>query len=253
MIQYCVEEAVGAGAEEIILVVSEGKEAIFKHFTRNERLESFLKEKGKDKEKEYEEVFRLGKLCQFQTVIQDEQLGLGHAVLCAEKLVGGEHFGVILADDIVISKRPALAQLAEISLEFGAASVVGVMEVPREETSKYGICAGEFVNDRTLRLFAMIEKPKPEDAPSNLATPGRYIFENEIFRALKGIKKGVGGEYQLTDAINAMAKERPLYAHLFSGDRFDTGTPEGHLFATLELAKREPRYLSVLKEALSQS
>jgi UTP--glucose-1-phosphate uridylyltransferase len=172
------------------------------------------------------------------SVRQKEQLGLGHAVLCAKDIVGNEPFAVILGDEIVRGPNPVTKQLIKISGENNNANVIGVMEIDPMETFKYGIVKGDFLKDseKTLRMSTMVEKPSPKDAPSNLATPGRYIFKPEIFDALKVIPKGVGGEYQLTDAINLLAKENEVYAHIFEGERFDTGSIEGYLNATIEFA-----------------
>jgi UTP--glucose-1-phosphate uridylyltransferase len=176
----------------------------------------------------------------FKTVIQEEQLGLDHAILCAEKYIKNENFGVILGDDLILSHRPVLKQLIDISKKNNDRPVVGVMEVPSDETKKYGIISGKALeNDsKTFKLEAMVEKPEPLKAPSNLATPGRYIFSPEIFHYLRKIKLGVGGEYQLTDAINLLCKDGDFFAHIFEGDRFDTGDIPGYLNATIDFALR---------------
>ena len=238
MIQYVVEEAIYSGIEEVIFVTSPGKEAIEGYFSRNEKLENFLLEKKKHDELDM--CRKIGEMISFKTVIQEEQLGLGHAILCAEKLIGDENFGVILGDDLILSKRPVLGQLMDISKKNGNGSVIGVMEINSNETKKYGVISGKPLEDdpKTFKLNAMVEKPEPLKAPSNLATPGRYIFSPDIFRFLKEIKLGVGGEYQLTDAINLFCKEKDFFAHIFSGDRFDTGNIHGYLDATLDFALR---------------
>jgi UTP--glucose-1-phosphate uridylyltransferase len=171
-------------------------------------------------------------------VRQKEQLGLGHAVLCAKDIIGNEPFAVILGDEIVLGKNPVIKQLIDVSTQNKDASVIGVMEVDPQETYKYGVVKGQFTDatKRTMKMEAMVEKPKPEVAPSNLATPGRYVFKPEIFDVLKVIPRGVGGEYQLTDAINMLAKEQDVFAHVFEGNRYDTGNIEGYLNATLEIA-----------------
>jgi UTP--glucose-1-phosphate uridylyltransferase len=152
--------------------------------------------------------------------------------------VGNEPFAVILGDEIVRGPNPVTKQLINISEKYNGANVIGVMEIDPQETYKYGVVKGSFIDDstKTMRMTSMVEKPKPSDAPSNLATPGRYIFRSEIFDALKVIPKGVGGEYQLTDAINLLARESEVYAHVFEGQRFDTGNIEGYLNATIEFA-----------------
>jgi UTP--glucose-1-phosphate uridylyltransferase len=238
MIQYVVEEAIHSGAEEIIFVTSKGKEAIEGHFSRNYTLENFLHDKGKYQELEM--CRKIGEMVSFKTVIQEEQLGLGHAILCAEKYIKNENFGVILGDDLILSQRPVLKQLIDISKKNNDKSVIGVMEVHSDETKKYGIIDGKALegDSKTFRLEAMIEKPEPLKAPSNLATPGRYIFSPEIFHYLRKIRPGVGGEYQLTDAINLFCKESDFFAHIFEGDRFDTGNISGYLDATIDFALR---------------
>lgn len=236
MIHYVVEEAILSGIEQVIFITSSGKNAIEDYFDRNFDLEDFLIKNGKIKELEL--VQEIGKMVEVTAVRQKEQLGLGHAVLCAKDVVGNEPFAVILGDEIVRGPNPVTKQLIETSRKHNNANVIGVMEIDPQETYKYGIVKGNYTDSgkKTLRMTNMVEKPKPQDAPTNLATPGRYIFRPEIFDALKVIPKGVGGEYQLTDAINLLAKESEVYAHIFEGQRFDTGNIEGYLNATIEFA-----------------
>ncbi len=235
MIHYVVEEAILSGIEQIIFITS-GKNAIEDYFDRNFDLEDFLIKNGKIKELEL--IQEIGKMVEVTAVRQKEQLGLGHAVLCAKDVVGNEPFAVILGDEIVRGPNPVTRQLIETSRKHNNANVIGVMEIDPMETYKYGVVKGNFVDaaKKTMRMTNMVEKPKPADAPTNLATPGRYVFCPEIFDALKVIPKGVGGEYQLTDAINLLAKESEVYAHIFEGQRFDTGNIEGYLNATVEFA-----------------
>jgi len=252
MIQYVVEEAINSGVEEVIFVTSKGKEAIEDYFSRNKTLEKFLEEKQKFQEMEM--CKRIGEMVTFRTVIQDEQLGLGHAILCAENLIGNENFGVILGDDLILSKEPVLKQLIEVSRVNDNKSVIGVMEIDPSDTKKYGVISGSTLDSdpRTLSLDAMVEKPEPLKAPSNLATPGRYIFTPKIFKFLKEIKRGIGGEYQLTDAINLLCQKEKFFAHKFKGDRFDTGNVQGYLEATIEFALRgestRETMISIIKE-----
>ncbi|MEC7183157.1 MAG: sugar phosphate nucleotidyltransferase, partial [Bdellovibrionota bacterium] len=187
MIQYVVEEAINSGVEEVIFVTSRGKEAIEDYFSRNKTLEKFLEEKQKFPELEM--CKKIGEMVTYRTVIQNEQLGLGHAILCAEDLIGSENFGVILGDDLILSREPVLKQLMEVSKINNDKSVIGVMEIDPSDTKKYGVISGStLANDpRTLKLDAMVEKPEPLKAPSNLATPGRYIFTPRIFKFLKEI------------------------------------------------------------------
>jgi UTP--glucose-1-phosphate uridylyltransferase len=236
MIHYVVEEAILSGIEQVIFITSSGKNAIEDYFDRNFDLEDFLIKSGKIKELEL--IQEIGKMVEVTSIRQKEQLGLGHAVLCAKDIVGNEPFAVILGDEIVRGPNPVTKQLISISEKNNNANVIGVMEIDPKETYKYGIVKGNFIDEgkKTMRMTSMVEKPKPEDAPSNLATPGRYIFRPEIFDALKVIPKGVGGEYQLTDAINLLAREGEVYAHIFEGQRFDTGNIEGYLNATIEFA-----------------
>jgi UTP--glucose-1-phosphate uridylyltransferase len=236
MIHYVVEEAILSGIEQVIFITSSGKHAIEDYFDRNFELEDFLIKNGKIKELEL--IQKIGNMVEVTSIRQKEQLGLGHAVLCARELVGNEPFAVILGDEIVRGPHPVTKQLIEIAQKNNNANVIGVMEIDPLETYKYGVVKGDFIpgSKKTLRMNTMVEKPKPADAPSNLATPGRYIFRPEIFDALKVIPKGVGGEYQLTDAINLLARESEVYAHIFEGDRFDTGNIEGYLNATIEFA-----------------
>lgn len=237
MIQYVVEEAVFSGIEKIVFVTSSTKNSIVKYFDRNAGLEAYLKAAGKNRELEL--IKNIGDMIEVVTVIQKEQLGLGHAVMCAESVVRDDHFSVILGDDLIFNKDQAVTdQLIKESERLGGASVVGVMRVDPALTFKYGIVQGEFINDSktTLKMEKMIEKPSSEDAPTNLATPGRYILSQQIFEALHNIPKGVGGEYQLTDAINELCCNGNVYAHIFKGRRYDTGTLPGYLEATLDLA-----------------
>ena len=248
MIHYAVMEAVESGIEEVLFVTSSGKEAIENYFDRNFELEHFLEERGK--EDLLKTVQDIGKKIEVCSVRQKEQLGLSHAIAYAESFTGKEPFAVILGDDLVLSEKPVTAQLKEVSSRHGK-SVIGVMEVPKEETDKYGIVDGSFVEEgKTLKMQKMVEKPKPENAPTNLATPGRYILTSEIFDCLREIPRGVGGEYQLTDAINMLAGKDEVYAHIFDGDRFDTGSINGYLNATVEFALRDPKLKSVMVEII---
>ncbi len=238
MIHYIVEEAVDAGVEQIIFVTSSGKSAVEDYFDRNQELEAFLERNNKFKELEL--IKKIGSMVSVTSVRQKEQLGLGHAVLMAKEMVGNEPFAVLLGDDIVVNKRPAIRQLMDVSEKNSGAAVIGVMEVPKEDTSKYGIVKGDFVNETTLKMTGMVEKPKPQDAPTNLATPGRYILTHEIFDILEKIPRGAGNEYQLTDAINVLCQSKTVFAHKFTGERFDTGNVHGYLDATIDFALKNP-------------
>jgi UTP--glucose-1-phosphate uridylyltransferase len=251
MIHYCVEEAVLSGIEELVFVTSSGKESIENYFDRNLELEAFLESNGKHEL--LDKIQKIGKMIEIVTVRQKEQLGLGHAVLCAQPVVGNEDFAVILGDDIVVnSQYPVTKQLIDCYNEH-AGSVIGVMEVPRDQTYRYGIVKGVNINDKTLRMDAMVEKPRPEQAPTNLATPGRYVLKNEIFSALRRIERGAGGEYQLTDAINLLCLENAVFAHKFEGKRYDTGSLEGYLRATVEFALARPDLAAVMREIIKDN
>ncbi len=255
MIHYVVTEAINSGIEQIIFVTSSGKTAIENFYDRNLELETFLESKGKTKELEL--IKSLGTSIEVLSVRQKEQLGLGHAVLCAEPLIApGEKFAVLLGDDLIIGDNPVTKQLMNAQAEHNADAVIGVMDVPREDTAKYGIVAGDVINDKALKMSTMVEKPKPEEAPTTLATPGRYIFNSEIFDVLRSIPRGAGGEYQLTDAINVMAKSKNVIAYTFEGERHDTGNVKGYLEATIEFALRDPELkdyaLKIMKEKIKR-
>lgn len=251
MIHYAVEEAVLSGIEEVILVTSTGKESIENYFDRNFELEAFLEKAGKYEE--LEKIKNIGTMIDVVTVRQKEQLGLGHAVLCAKSVVGNEPFAVILGDDLVLGDNPVTKQLLKVCSQRKTSNVIGVMEVAAEMTHKYGIVAGEFCegDQKTLKMEKMVEKPTPQEAPTRLATPGRYILGPEIFECLETIPRGVGGEYQLTDAINKLAHDNEVYAHVFEGERYDTGNVPSYLEASIEFALHNPQYretmLTILK------
>lgn len=254
MIHYIVQEACEAGIEQVIFVTASGKFAVEDYFDRNQELEAFLERNNKMKELDL--IRKIGSMVDVTSVRQKEQLGLGHAVLCAKNMIGDEPFAVLLGDDIVVNKVPAIKQLMDVSLVNKGATVIGVMEVPKNETNKYGIVKGEIVDEKTLRMTGMVEKPKPEDAPTNLATPGRYILTPEIFTILEKIPRGAGNEYQLTDAINVLCQNKDVFAYRFDGERYDTGNVHGYLDATIDFALKDPeirdKFLSSLKVRLGK-
>jgi UTP--glucose-1-phosphate uridylyltransferase len=254
MIHYIVQEAVEAGIEQIIFVTSSGKFSIEDYFDRNLELEAYLERNNKIKELEL--IRKIGSMVEITAVRQKEQLGLGHAVLMAKNMVEGEPFAVLLGDDIVINPEPAIKQLMDVSVNNDGATVIGVMEVPKEDTAKYGIIKGEVLNERTLKMTGMVEKPKPEDAPTNLATPGRYILTPEIFEILEKIPRGAGNEYQLTDAINILCQKKNVLAYKFEGERFDTGNVNGYLDATIDFALKDlalrDKFLESLKHRMNK-
>ncbi len=237
MLAYPVCEAVQAGVQQIIFVNSCGKSGIEDYFDRNLELEAFLRQRGKHELAE--KMSAIGEMIEIISVRQKRPLGLGHAIKCARAVVGQENFAVLLGDDLIRSERPAIGQLMQVSAQREGGAVVGVMRVEPSETHRYGIVSGRFLEDdpKTLILQKMVEKPPPDKAPSPpLATPGRYILTPGIFDALDAIAPGAGGEYQLTDAIDLLAQKETVFAHLFEGERFDTGSLPGYLDATVDFA-----------------
>ena len=227
LIQYAVEEAVAAGATKLVFVTGASKRAIEDHFDTDAELERALTESGKDDLLEtIRNIVPAGVACVY--IRQGEPLGLGHAVLCARPAVGDEPFFVHLADDLIAGEPGCLAQMAAEHERHGG-SVVAVETVPRENTSSYGIVAVDG-SDRVTRI---VEKPKPEDAPSNSAVVGRYLLEPEIFDKLEQTGRGAGGEIQLTDGIADLLSESPVYAFSFDGVRYDCGSKLGYLQATV--------------------
>ena len=242
VIQYAVEEAVAAGIEQVIIVTSSQKRAIEDHFDLSFELEHLLEERG-DIEM-LRQVRRISDLAQVAYVRQKEQLGLGHAVLMAKDLIGHEPFAVILPDDVVVGDRPCIGQLIHVYHQTHA-SVVAVMEIPHEETSRYGVIASELTDDpldhgRLHRVTRLVEKPSPDEAPSNLGVIGRYILTPKIFDKLEQTQTGAGGEIQLTDAIAALMEEQQVFAYEFEGIRYDAGTTMGWLKASVEIALARP-------------
>jgi UTP--glucose-1-phosphate uridylyltransferase len=237
VIQYAVEEAVAAGIEQVIIVTSSQKRAIEDHFDHSFELESLLEERG-DIEM-LRRVRRIGDMAQVSYVRQKEQLGLGHAVLMAKELVGHEPFAVVLSDDVVQSDRSCIGQLVEAYQHTGG-SVLAVMQVPHEETSRYGVVAPDpewsDADSRLRRIRGVVEKPPVGEAPSDLAIIGRYVLTPKIFEKLEQTQAGAGGEIQLTDAIESLMKEQEVYSYAFEGKRHDAGTTMGWLKASVELA-----------------
>ena len=239
LIQYAAEEAVSAGIDELIFVTSSSKRAIEDHFDKNYELEAELEKKGKmEMLRIVQEVVPVNVTCVY--IRQAEALGLGHAVLCAQPIVGNEPFAVILADDLIENDGEcAIGQMVSVYNEHGH-SVLGVEEVPHEETDKYGIVDPGESDGRVTRIKNIVEKPLPEDARSNLAVVGRYILNPGIFKYLETLPRGAGGEIQLTDAIERLLKDEPVLAYSFEGTRYDCGSKLGYLQATVELALQHP-------------
>ncbi len=236
VIQYAVEEAVAAGIEQVIIVTSSQKRAIEDHFDHSFELEHLLEQRG-DIEM-LRKVRQIGDMAQVSYVRQKEQLGLGHAVLMAKELVGHEPFAVILSDDVVQSERSCIGQLIDAYHHTGG-STLAVMEVPPEETGRYGIVDidpdWQDSDDRLNRIRGMVEKPQA-DPPSNKAIIGRYVLTHKIFEKLEQTQAGSGGEIQLTDAIEALMKEQEVFSYAFEGTRHDAGTTMGWLKASVQLA-----------------
>ena len=237
LIQYAVEEAVDSGIRDIIIVTGRGKRAIEDHFDRSFELEANLK--GNGKETVLRDIRRIAELAKFCYVRQPEALGLGHAVLCAEHLVGDEPFAVILGDEIIDAPEPGLAQLIRIYKE-QSGPVLGVKKVPRQDVSRYGIIRTERVSRGLHRVQDLVEKPSPANAPSLYAVIGRYVLSSDIFPVLRRLPPGKNGEVQLTDALRVLAKRAPMYALEIEGQRHDAGEKLGFLKATVEFALKNP-------------
>jgi UTP--glucose-1-phosphate uridylyltransferase len=253
LIQYAVDEAVDAGADTLVFVTNRYKHAIADYFDKAYELEAKLAEAGKDALLGLVKgTLPRGVRCVFVT--QPEALGLGHAVLCAKPVIGDEPFGVILPDDLIWTGNGpgALRQMAELSANENA-GVVAVEEVPREETGKYGIVDATPVSDRAAKIRLVVEKPKPDVAPSNLAIVGRYVLPGRIFDLLENTTPGAGGEIQLTDAIEALLSEQSVLAYRFEGTRFDCGNKLGLVKATLHMALEDPQLADATRAAMRES
>ncbi len=234
LIQYAVEEAYAAGIRHMVFITGRSKRAIEDHFDTAYELESELEAAGKQTLLELLRSVRMDDM-HFSYVRQHRMLGLGHAVLCAEHVVGSKPFAVLLADDLMVGQPPVLAQMTEQFARLGR-SVVAVQEVPPEHTKRYGIVAGREIQPGLIQMERIVEKPAPEAAPSTLGVAGRYVLTPSIFHKLRQLTGGVGGEIQLTDAIAALIHEEAVYAFRYQGKRYDCGSKEGFLEATVELA-----------------
>lgn len=237
LIQYAVEEAARAGITEMIFVTGRNKRAIEDHFDAHPELERELEEKGKDELLEIvHSILPHNIHCIY--LRQPKALGLGHAVLCAQPVVGDDPFAVILADDLIDAPKGCIGQLIEARASVGGGSVVAVQDVAPEETKKYGIVSVDDGSLTTPRVRGIVEKPDPAVAPSRMAVIGRYVFEADIFDHLARLQPGVGGEIQLTDGIAASLENVPTYAHRFEGTRFDCGSKQGFIDATVHFARK---------------
>lgn len=237
-IQYIVEEVVASGIEEVILITSDGKSAIENHFDYNFELDTILKEKNKEELRE--ELARTSSLIEIVSVRQKKPLGLGHAIWMARNVIGDEPFLVLLGDDLVRSEKPCCRQMLDLYEQVGE-SIVAIQRVPMEQTCQYGIVEGEALEiERTFKVSRMVEKPAPGTSDSDMAIIGRYLLMPEIFEILGTTTPGHGGEIQLTDALQALSRQRGMYAYEFIGRRYDAGDKLGYLKAIVDVAMSHP-------------
>jgi UTP--glucose-1-phosphate uridylyltransferase len=249
LIQYAAEEAVAAGIKDLIFITGRGKRANEDHFDKAYELEAELQAHGKNKLlKEVRGLLPEGITCAY--IRQAEALGLGHAVMCARHLVGDEPFAVILADDLIDAQVPVMKQMVQAHAKSGG-SLIAVQTVAREETGSYGIVSAEPHGDKISRMTGIVEKPQPEDAPSTLGVVGRYILSPRIFHFLENLRRGAGGEIQLTDAIGRLLREEGVYAYEFQGQRYDCGSKLGYLQATVNLGLKHPQLAKEFREFLN--
>lgn len=238
LIQYAIEEAWAAGITEMVFVTGRSKRSIEDHFDKAYELESELERRGKTEMLSYVRSMMPAEMkCIY--IRQPEALGLGHAVLCAQPAVGNEPFAVLLADDLLDGEPAVMRQMVDV-YDYYKCSVLGVQQVPREDTSSYGIVDSRPIKEGLEAIHSIVEKPKPEDAPSTLAVVGRYVLTPRIFHHLTSIGKGAGGEIQLTDGIAALMQEEQVLAYRYSGKRYDCGSKIGYLEATLAMARKHP-------------
>jgi len=250
IIQYGVEEAVAAGCDQIIIVTGRGKQAIEDHFDVSYELEKMLEERGKTDLLQI--VRQISDLIHIAYVRQKEALGLGHAVLTARELVGNEPFAVLLADDVIDAEVPCLKQLMNV-FEKTQCSVLATQVVEGPGISAYGVLEGKPVpgsNGKLYEVLSLVEKPRPKDAPSNLAVIGRYLLTPTVFETLSDLKAGAGGELQLTDGLRALLRKEKIYGYVFDGKRHDTGDKLGFLKATVEFALKRPDLGGPLRQYL---
>ena len=252
LIQYAVREAISAGAEELVFIVSSNKNSILDHFDKNYELEQQLEAKNKTALLEtVREVLPPGVTCVY--IRQAEARGLGHAVACSWAAVGDQDFSVILADDLIDGKlSPCLAQMQRVYQQYGT-SVIAVQRVPQEETNQYGIVEIEPIGPGLGEIRGIVEKPDPDKAPSNLAVVGRYILTPRIFKLLENQEPGAGGEIQLTDAIGQLIQEQTVLAYEFDGTRFDCGSKLGYLKANVSFGLAHPDFGEDFREYLKET
>ncbi|MEK6348900.1 MAG: UTP--glucose-1-phosphate uridylyltransferase GalU [Burkholderia sp.] len=250
LIQYAVEEAIAAGITELIFVTGRSKRAIEDHFDKSYEIEAELEARNKQKLLDIVRNIKPANVDCFY-VRQATALGLGHAVLCAEKLVGDSPFAVILADDLLHSTKPVTKQLIE-NFDHFHSSVVGVETIAREDSAAYGVVDGRLWGENVIKLSGIVEKPAPADAPSNFGAVGRYVLMPAIFRHIRALQPGAGGELQLTDALQSLLAEEQVLAYRYHGTRFDCGSKLGYLKATVEFALRHPEVKAEFEAYLQQ-
>ena len=247
LIQYGVEEAVGAGIKSIGVIIGRGKSSIEDHFDKSPELERFLEDK--QKYDILEEVRRISDLAEFCYIRQKEALGLGHAILMAQDYIGDEPFAVLLPDDIFDCEKPCIRQLIDTYAEFNA-SVIVLGRTDEEGTKKYGIIKSKQISERVFQVEDLVEKPGPEKALSDLAVIGRYVFHPAIFEAIKRTEPDAKGEVQITDAIKLLLEDQPVYGYLFEGKRYDAGDKWGFIQATIDLSLKRQEFAQKLKDHL---
>jgi UTP--glucose-1-phosphate uridylyltransferase len=244
-LQYIIEEAVDSGIEEILIITGRNKQSIEDHFDKSIELELELEKKGKDDLLQM--VRRISDMVNIHYIRQKEPKGLGHAIYCARSFIGNEPFAVMLGDDVVDAETPCLAQMIQVYNEYKT-TVLGVQEVPRSEVDKYGIIDGKAIEERIYKVKDLVEKPSPDESPTNIAILGRYIISPQIFEILEHTVPGKGGEIQLTDALRTLVTQEAMYAYIFEGKRYDAGDKMGFLQATVEFAlKREDLHEPFMK------
>ena len=246
-IQYVVEEAVASGIRDILIITGRGKRAIEDHFDRSFELENTLEKTGKSGE--LAGIKRISNMADIFYIRQKEQLGLGHAVLCAKEHINDRPFAVMLGDDLIVNDKPCIKQLLDVFERLNS-SVIAVERVPPDLVHRYGVIKGKQVEDNLYEIEDIIEKPSKEEAPSNIATIGRYVLSPRIFQCLEQTGPGVGGEIQLTDGIKRLLASEKVYAYEFSGRRYDIGTKEDWIMATLELALQRADLKDGIREFL---
>ena len=249
LIHHGVDEAVASGCNDIIFVTGNGKESIQNYFSHSAALEAHLAEKGKDDILQI--ISSIPEMAKFYYTLQDKPLGLGHAVLCAEEFCSDHYFALLLPDDVMVATPTVLTQLDSVRKKYQG-SVLSLERVDYNDTGRYGIVDAEEVEPGIYKIKGLVEKPDPSAAPSDLAVMGRYILSSSIFKHLKSIKPGKGGEYQLTDAINAMLESEPVYGFLYSGRRLDCGVREGWIKATLIKSLQIPELRKIVIDTLKE-